>query len=134
MKTYKQMYDEAAKAKAVKSLKPRYHDWKSDGNVLIGAFISLSAVDGALGGKSYNQYIFDTDEGHVKFSLGGAADNEVAAIFSPGVVYHIEYQGKEEIAGGRQVNNFIISEVGTADFVAPPEPKARKSGKAVDQE
>ncbi len=62
-------------------------------------------------------YIFSTDEGLVKFSLGSAADNEVAAIFGEGGVYAIKYQGKEEIGGGRSVNKFEISEI--VPFDAP---------------
>jgi len=134
METYKERYEKAKKAKALKSLTPDYHDWKSDGNEIVGAYVSHAPVEGTLGGKSYNQYIFDTDNGLVKFSLGSAADNEIAAILAPGVIYHIEYAGKEEIGGGRQVNKFAILELGAADFTPIPDKKTQKDDKAVDQE
>lgn len=134
METYKQMHEEAKKAKALKSLTPGYHDWKKDGKTVIGAFVSFAQVEGTLGSKSYNQYIFDTDKGLVKFSLGGAADNEVAAILSPGTVYAIEYLGKEEIKGGRHVNKFDIVEIGAFDIPPPRTIKPKPDGTAVHQE
>ena len=134
METYKQMHERAKKAKSLKSLTPQFHDWKSDGKLLIGAFVSLAEVSGTLGDKPYNQYIFDCDEGLVKFSLGGAADNEVAAIFSEGVVYAIEYLGKEEIRGGRQVNKFDINEIAPSDE-GPVKPiKTPTSGEGINKE
>jgi len=125
METYKERYEKAKKAKALKSLTPDYHDWKVDSSELTGAYVSQAPVEGTLGGKTYNQYIFETDKGLVKFSLGSAADNEIAAIFAPGVIYHIEYAGKEEIGGGRQVNKFTIVELGVADFTPIPEQKPK---------
>lgn len=132
METYKQMHEEAKKAKALKSLTPSYHDWKKDGDFIVGAFVSFAEVEGTLGNKSYNQYIFDTDKGLTKFSLGSAADNEVAAIFTPGMVYAIEYGGKEEIRGGKQINKFNISELEAYDLLPKSTPKPKKDGPAVD--
>jgi len=134
METYKMMYDKAKKAKALKTLTPTYHDWKSDSSQLVGAYVSHAPVEGSMGGKTYNQYIFDTDNGLVKFSLGSAADNEIAAILSPGVIYHIEYAGKEEIKGGRQVNKFNIVELGTAEFALIPDVKAKSDAPKVNEE
>jgi len=134
METYQQMYDKAKKAKSLKTLTPTYHDWKSDSSTLVGAYVSHAPVEGSMGGKSYNQYIFDTDIGLVKFSLGSAADNEIAAILNPGVIYHIEYAGKEEIKGGRQVNKFNIVELGTAEFIPIPDAKTKSDDSKVNQE
>jgi len=132
MDSYKDQLAKAKKGNTTRSLVPKYHDFKSDGELIVGAFVSLAAVDGQAGEKSYNQYIFDTDEGLVKFHLGSAADNEVAAQFVEGMVYAIEYEGKEEISRNRSVNKFDIFEVMPSDIpkLKPTPPKS--NGPKVD--
>lgn len=129
METYKQIYEKAKKGKVLKNLTPQFHDWKSDSNLLIGAYVSQAEVTGSLGDKPYNQYIFETDSGLVKFSLGGAADNEVAAQFAEGMIYSIEYLGKEEIRGGRQVNKFNINAIEAFDIPAEKPKTTSSDGK-----
>jgi hypothetical protein len=117
MKSYQELYDAAKKAKAVKSLTPGYVKWEKEGQCIVGAFISYNPVQSRLGGTEYNQYIFETDNGLIKFALGRSADSEVTPVLAKGVVYAITYQGKERISGGRQVNRFEIGEIGVADMV-----------------
>ena len=116
-KSYAQLYANSRKAKTIKSVTPVYYKWKKKGDQVIGAFVSYSPVQSRLGDKEYNQYIFETDSGLVKFALGRSADNEVTPILGRGVVYAITFQGKENIAGGRSVNRFEIEEIGIADQV-----------------
>ena len=115
MTTYKEHYDKVKKARSVRQLTPRYIKWESEGQVIIGAYVSHAPVVGRLGGKTYNQYIFDTDEGLVKFALGTASDNELSAQFERGMIYAITFQGQDEIAGGRKVNKFQVEEFGVSE-------------------
>ena len=116
-KTYSKMYDNAQKAKVVKQLTPTYHEWKREGDMIIGAFITRTEVQSRLGGQTYNQYLFDTDDGLIKFALGRMADSELQDQFVKGGVYAIEYRGKEKIAGGRSVNRFSVEEIGATDEI-----------------
>ena len=115
MKTYKEHYDKMKKAHSIRQLTPRYVKWESEGQVIIGAYVAHAPVMGRLGGKTYNQYIFDTDEGLVKFALGTASDNELSASFERGMIYAITFQGQDEIAGGRKVNKFQVEELGVSE-------------------
>ncbi|GAG90088.1 unnamed protein product [marine sediment metagenome] len=134
MKSYKQQLAEAKKAQTKRTLVPKYHDFKTDDALIVGAFVSYATVDGQSGEKSYNQYIFDTDEGLIKFHLGSAADNEIAAQLIEGVVYAIEYEGKEEISRGRSVNKFDICEVMAPESPGAKPRKAHTDGPKVNPE
>jgi len=114
MKTYKQLYEEAKKAKSLRALTPAYHKWEKGDEQIVGAYISQNAVQGSMGGISYNQYIFETDKGRIKFALGRAADGEFGDMFVRGLVYSVTFKGKERISGGRSVNRFEVEEIGLA--------------------
>jgi len=133
MKSYRELYAAAVKSKAVKQLTPTYHKWTEPGDFLVGAYINQNSVQSRLGGTEYKQYIFETDEGLVKFALGRSADSEFAEMFAKGVVYGITYQGKEKIAGGRQVNRFDVDEVGVSDMVDETEEEPLPDGKTKHQ-
>ena len=117
MKSYQELYNTAKKSKAVKSLSPTYIKWEKEGQVIIGAFVSYSSVQSVREGSEYNQYIFDTDKGLVKFALGKSADSEVTPQLARGVVYAITFLGKENISRARTVNRFLVEEIGIADQV-----------------
>jgi hypothetical protein len=112
MKTYKERALAAKKAKTARSLTPSYLEWKEKGQEMVGMFISKAEISSSVGGGTYNQYLFETDEGNVKFHLGHAADTEVAEVFTQGLVYSITFQGQEDIGGGKRVNKFDILELG----------------------
>ena len=112
MLSYKEMYDKAVKGKTARQLTPVYLEWKKPEQQMIGAFISRGEVSSSTGGGSYFQYVFETDKGNVKFHMGTNADNDVGAVFVPGVIYSIIYMGKEEISTTRRVNKFIVEEIG----------------------
>jgi len=124
MKSYKELYAQAKKSKTTRQLTPDFIKWEKKGQQIIGAYISQNPVTSRLGGTPYNQYIFETDEGRVKFSLGRSADSEFAETFARGVVYAITYDGKDDISGGRRVNRFSIEEIGVSDQVDDTEQKA----------
>lgn len=123
------MYEDAAKQKGLKQLTPTYLVWDKEGKQVIGAFIVSAKVTSRLGGPEYNQYLFETDEGRVKFALGRAADGEIGSTLAAGVIYAITYQGKERIAGGRTVNRFNVEEIGITDDL-PDESESDEGEKA----
>ena len=119
LNTYKKAYEHAKKVKALKQLTPAYVRWTEEGQQVIGAFVSSTEVTSRLSGKGYNVYLFETDEGLVRFSLGATIDGTVSEMFAKGVVYAVTYKGKEKIAGGRSVNRFDIEEIGPIDELQP---------------
>lgn len=133
MKSYQELYKAAQKDKTLKHLTPGYVKWEKVGQQIIGAYISHNAVQSRLGGAEYNQYIFETDGGLVKFALGKSADSEFTPQLARGVVYAITYQGKERISGGRQVNRFDVAEIGISDLVDETEEEDIKDDKPVDK-
>jgi len=112
MSTYVEQLKEAAKSGNVKKLTAIYHKWVKSGEKIIGGFIDRSEVGKAEEGNRYYQYLFETDEGLTKFSLGNASDGEIGAALVKGRVYLIEFKGKESIGGGRKVNRFECTEIG----------------------
>jgi len=119
LSSYKKAYERARKIKALKQLTPAYVRWTEEGQQVIGAFVSSTEVTSRLSGKGYNVYLFETDEGLVRFSLGATIDGTVSEMFAKGVVYAVTYRGKEKIAGGRSVNRFDIEEIGPIDELQP---------------
>ncbi len=120
MKSYKQMYEQAVKDKAVKQLTPEYLEFKKPGDQVIGAFVSKAVVESSGGGGEYFQYVFETDQGRVKFHMGRATDSDVGKKLTEGMIYSITFEGKEEISAGRRVNKFNVEEIGpSGEYVAP---------------
>jgi hypothetical protein len=123
MENYRKLYSEAKQAKAVRQITPQFVRWEKPGQQIIGAYVSYNQVKSRLADSTYNQYLFDTDDGLVKFSLGHVADGDVSSLFSKGTVYAITYLGKDKIPGGRSVNRFNIEEIGIVDELPFPGPE-----------
>lgn len=107
--SYKAMANEAIKQGAVEQLTPVYREFKKAGDGFVGRLKGISPVESGLSEGTYNQYLFDTDEGLIKCAFGGATDKEAGLLMEVGRVYMIEYQGTVKITGGRQVNKFQIT-------------------------
>lgn len=105
---YAEMFEQGKKVGAVKTLTPIYFSFENAKDAFVGRFKGRSAVDSALGGGQYNQYLFDTDEGLIKCAFGQATDKEAGALMEVGKVYAVEYLGQVKITGGRSVNKFTI--------------------------
>lgn len=131
---YQKMYEKAKKAKKLVNKTPAYVKWEKKGEMIIGAFVSSVSIGSKIADGEYNQYLFDTDEGLVKFALGRAADNEVNHIFKEGCVYSVEFLGKEDIQGGKRVNKFSIHEIELGDENQVDEENPKNDGKPDDQE
>ena len=128
------MYEQAQKSNAVKELTSSYVKWEKPGQTVLGVMIGKSEVDSSLGGGKYNQYLFETDDGMVKFALGRAGDGEIGLRMQEGFIYRIEYLGKEEISGGRRVNQFRCEEIGWHDDATAEPEKEKESGEKVNKE
>lgn len=109
--SYKEQYTEAKKGKDVKALTAAYIEFKDKGVKVIGRLLARNSVQSTLGGGTYYQYLFDTDEGLVKFAMGRATDSEAGALMGRGGVYCIEFLGQEKISGGRKLNRFKVEEI-----------------------
>ena len=108
---YKDLYAEKEKAGSSRLLSSDYIKFDKKGIQIIGRLLSINAVTGQLGGKSYNQYLFDTDDGLVKCAVGAATDAEAGALMGIGGIYSVIYEGQEKLKGGRSINRFKITEL-----------------------
>jgi hypothetical protein len=117
---YKEQYEEAQKVGGVQGLTPEFMKFEKKGEVVLGKYITSSDVQGQIGEGTYKQYLFDTDEGLVKFAMGAATDREVEPQLIAGDVYRVVFEGKEKITGGRQVNKFKVEHI-AGDSVSSPE-------------
>lgn len=112
--SYKEQFDQVTKEKSGRNLSPKYKEFKQDGDQVIGRMLAKNSVTGTIGGGSYNQYLFDTDDGLTKFALGSATDNEAGQLMKIGGVYSITFKGQESLQGGRKINRFDIIEIEVA--------------------
>ena len=110
---YKEAYEAAKKSKLLKDLKPEFKKWEKEGDSIIGRLKAIVRLEGAMGGAGYNHYIFDTDDGMIKFPLSGYNDTEIGTQLRIDHIYYIEYKGKQELAGGREMKVFDAKEVPT---------------------
>jgi len=132
MSQYSKIYQDAKKAKKIKAIGTKYYQWEAEGDQLIGAYLSHNKLPSRNGG-TYNQYLFDTDDGMVKFALGAAVDSEADEYFTRGVVYAITYKGKSRsIASGNEFKDFLIEEVGSVETLAVNPGEDDSDGGAVD--
>lgn len=93
------------------NITPNYHVFDKENSIVCGRYISRSSVQSSVSNGTYMQYLFDTDDGLIKFHLGSATDSEAGEVMIKGHVYHIEYLGKEDLKGGKTVNKYHIEEI-----------------------
>lgn len=111
MVDYKKLLEQARKKGAAKDLTPTFMEFKKEGDSVIGKFINFVAVKSSLSEGTYNQYLFEAENGPIKFHLGSATDGEIAGQMVSGRIYHVEYKGKVKLAGGHTVNKFKVLEI-----------------------
>ncbi len=127
MQTYAEMYAAAKKGDKVKTLTPEFMKWEKEGEQIIGAFVSKSDLPSREVGKTYNQYLFNTDKGHVKFSLGQVGDSDYGEVFCPGLVYAITYQGMGKSQTGNEFKLFEVVELELGDYGPQQVPETSKA-------
>ena len=108
---YKEMYEEAQKSGAVKELKPEFYKFEKPGDSIIGRFKGKIHLDSSMTAEGYNHYIFETDEGMIKFPLSGYNDKEIGTQLTVYRVYYIEYRGEIKLEQGRKLKDFKAVEV-----------------------
>lgn len=105
---YQGLLDAATEAGKLERLSPTFVEFKNSGDSVTGKFLSAGEVVSTLGSGVYKHYTFDSDNGPIKFGLGGATDRDLEGLLKIGGVYHIVYLGKESLAGGKSVNKFEV--------------------------
>lgn len=108
---YEKLAAVAFKDGKTENLTPTYVEWKTAGQVIVGEYRNKAEVDSTKNKGTYFQYMFQTDNGLIKFHLGKATDGEAGCTFEPGNIYHIEYQGQLKLQGGNTVNKFHIERI-----------------------
>jgi len=118
---YQELWKAAEEEKTTVDITPQWVPWEAEGQYLIGRFRGSSEVSSSLGEGTYLQYLFNTDDGLVKFSLGRATDNELKTVMLPGGVYHIVYLGQVKVKGGRKVNQFKVQALSSQEGTSEPD-------------
>uniref|UniRef100_A0A6H1ZP84 Uncharacterized protein n=1 Tax=viral metagenome TaxID=1070528 RepID=A0A6H1ZP84_9ZZZZ len=111
---YNDMKKAAEKKDAMSDLTPTFYQFEKKGDGFVGRLKHVVSVQSSLSEGSYNQYLFDTDDGLIKCAFGAATDKEVEAVFKVGNVYSVEFLGKLKISNKRTVNKFSIMEIDEA--------------------
>ena len=109
--SYLQAAQKALKEGKGNNITPTYLTFDENRKVICGRFLNKAPVASSVSDGTYNQYLFDTDDGLVKFHLGSATDNEAGAVMKTGNVYHIEFLVKEDLKVGKTVNKYHIEEI-----------------------
>jgi len=118
---FQELWNNAEKEKQVIDVTPQWVPWEAAGQFLIGRYKGSSEVDSSLGEGTYLQYLFDTDDGLVKCSLGRATDNELKTVMVIGQIFQITFLGQVKIKGGRHVNQFSVKTFDDDYVPLPPE-------------
>lgn len=103
---YEKMYKDAKSKGKAKQVTHEFYNWEEEGQVLIGKLIGYDQVESKEYDGVYNRYVFDTDSGLVGVICGKLIDAVMDEGDFIGKVLAIEYQGKRQLEGGRQVNRF----------------------------
>ena len=118
--SYKADFAKADKARKIKTVSPSFFSFEKKGDCVMGRLLGTSDIPSALGGSPYKQYIVETDDGLVKFAMGGATDKELALLLVEGEVYRFTFQGEIKIKGGKRVNKFVVDQVAEGEEPEPP--------------
>lgn len=106
-----EQYKRAHASGKLESVTARWYKMENKNDFILGRLLARNQVSSRLGSSTYMQYLFETDQGMIKTSLGGAADAEVGPLMKEGEVYMIIYQGKEDLSGGRSINRYVVQHV-----------------------
>jgi len=107
--TYAEQLKLARKEGEVRDLAPKFLEFRTVGDEVVGKLIDISTVEGQHG--TYKQYLLDTDEGVVKLQLGAATDADVAPQMALGALFWLTFEGVEKLSGGRTINKIAVREL-----------------------
>lgn len=108
---YKEVAEEAHKQGATETLTPVFLELKKIGDGFVGRLKGVSEVESGLSEGTYNQYLFETDDGLIKCAFGRATDKEAGILMKVGSIYSVRFLGQAKITGGRSVNKFQIERI-----------------------
>lgn len=121
--SYKQMMKEMKKDGNVKKLDTDYVKFTKPGEGILGCLVAAIPTKGKKNKGTYNQYLFETDDGAIKCAFGAAFDKQSFPLLHIGGVYNITYKGKDDIGEGHSVNRFEILELAVELEDVAPETK-----------
>jgi len=105
---YQERFTKAEKAGQTASVTPKWVAFDKEGESVCGKLLGTVEVASGLGSGIYLQYLMETDDGLIKFSLGAATDKELKTVLHTDGIYKITYVGQQKIKGGRRVNRFQV--------------------------
>lgn len=108
---FTELHNKAAKEKRVEKITPEYVAFEKEKAFVVGQFIGYAAVASSQGEGTYNQYLFNTDAGLIKFAVGNATDKEIIPLMRIGELYHVQFLGKEKLDAKRSVNKFLVEHI-----------------------
>lgn len=112
--TFKELYEQSKKTETVKTLATEFKEWDKKGEFILGRLKGITVIQSKINEGQFNMYLFETDTGPVKVILGTGVDTDIAPLMEMNRVYRIEYGGKSKLSGGREMNQFIVEELGFA--------------------
>lgn len=105
---YEALYKQKQKDKEVVDITPLFVRFPNVDDYRVGRFIDTIEVESQQTGGHYMQYIFDTNDGRIKFHMGANADREIGSVMKKGCVYFVQFKGTEDIGHGQSVNKWSV--------------------------
>ena len=110
--TYKEMAERADREQSAVVLTPVFKTFGMVGDSILGRYMSAQEVKPSSGeGQPYRDYVFETDEGLVRFHLGAQTDKELSGAMFIGGVYRITYREEVKLAKGRRTKKYDVVQV-----------------------
>jgi len=106
---YEQMMKQAQDEGRTKQISIELKRWDKEGETLIGKVIAINRKESDTFDSEYNQYMLETDFGHVATIFGASVDLLFTTVNPIGNVYAFEFKGKRKLEGGKQMNVFVVT-------------------------
>lgn len=119
---YRERAEAALKDGSAVNRTPEFAKLREENASVTGKMVGCTDVPPKNNKPGYRQYVFETDEGLVKFSLGSNADREFGLAMEIGKVYSIIFLGKEKLPSGNTVNKWNCFEI-PSDHEPDPTPE-----------
>ncbi|GAH61399.1 unnamed protein product [marine sediment metagenome] len=117
---YRDQYKQAQKngdVRAISSVMKK--DWGKNEDI-IGVLKNVSQVHNDKYDSDYYSYLFATDDGNIKCSLGAAVDQDVRPFMKLGELYLVRFKGEVDTGKGNPMKQFEIMRV-PSDITDEPE-------------
>jgi hypothetical protein len=118
---YKEKAATARSQNAALNIEPVFVKIESEGQEIVGRYLSRIEVKGKEKMGNVFYYTFETDTGAVKTRFGQAFDNTMGAMLKAGTIYAITYKGKKDIGHNQTVRQYETLEI-PDDVAEDPQP------------